>query len=344
MAIPGFNYNEIAQNFAQQSRALLNQTADNLDPNFPASENLKAFTEEDKDYVVNKVSTFCIVAGNELAKAENINITAEEASILTQIIGEWTFHKSIDLITAKIAPEHRDAVLQNIAMDIYQSGLDAIINKLPLNKLLPLIEEKVATVYKSEIQKLQKKGVLDEKQFEKAITASNFDEMVTKTEDDDINDVNNIPVNANIGNKKILKLATLAIIMRKLPKEKSAEILTSFDKQDVAQILNYMKMPNIEEKIDPQIILSTLEELKAIIPLTEELNAEKIVKRFHKLIKNVPESVLKKVAKRERESVRSFILDRNFPATEIFPPRILQSLVDSIEDKLNDYKKEIYKH
>ena len=48
MAIPGFNYNEIAQNFAEQSRALLNQTADNLDPNFPASDNLKAFTEEGK--------------------------------------------------------------------------------------------------------------------------------------------------------------------------------------------------------------------------------------------------------------------------------------------------------
>ena len=224
-------------------------------------------------------------------------------------------------------------------MNIYQSGLEAIINKLPLNKLLPLIEEKVATVYKNEIQKLQKKGVLDEKQFEKAITASNFDEMVTKTEDDEIQ---NIPVNTNISNKKILKLATLAIIMRKLPKEQSAEILTSFDKQDVAQILNYMKMPNIEDKIDPQIIVSTLEELKTIIPLTEELNAEKILKRFNKLIKNVPESVLKKIAKRERGSVRSFILDRKFPATEIFPPRILQSLVDSIEDKLNDYKKEIH--
>lgn len=338
MAIPGFNYNEIAQNFAEQSRALLNQTADNLDPNFPASDNLKAFTEEDKDYVVNKVSTFCIVAGGQLEK--DTNITAEEASVLTQIIGEWTFHKSIDLITAKIDVEHRDIVLQNIAMNIYQSGLEAIINKLPLNKLLPLIEEKVATVYKNEIQKLQKKGVLDEKQFEKAITASNFDEMVTKTEEDEIQ---NIPVNTNISNKKILKLATLAIIMRKLPKEQSAEILTSFDKQDVAQIINYMKMPNIEDKIDPQIIVSTLEELKTIIPLTEELNAEKILKRFNKLIKNVPESVLKKIAKRERESVRSFILDRKFPATEIFPPRILQSLVDSIEDKLNDYKKEIHK-
>ena len=339
MAIPGFDYNHIAQNFAEQSRALLNQTADNLDPNFPASDNLKAFTEEDKDYVVNKVSSFCIVAGGELQKNPNIQITAEEASILTQIIGEWTFHKSIDLITAKIEVEHRDLVLQNIAMHIYQSGLEAIVNKVPLNKLLPLIEEKVATVYKNEVQKLQKKGVLDEKQFEKAITASNFDEMVTKTEDEVIPEA---PVNKNISNKKILKLATLAIIMRKLPKEQSAEILTSFDKQDVAQIINYMKMPNIEDKIDPQIIVSTLEELKTIIPLTEELNAEKIVKRFNKLIKNVPESVLKKIAKRERESVRSFILDRKFPATEIFPPRILQSLVDSIEDKLNDYKKEIH--
>ena len=341
MAIPGFNYNEIAKNFAQQSRALLNQTAENLDPNFPASENLKAFTEEDKDYVVNIVSRFCIMAGKALDEATNIVLTDQQASVLTQIIGEWTFHKSIDLITAKIPAEHRDVVLQNIAMDIYQSGLVAISEQTPLNKLLNLIEEKVATVYKSEVQKLQKKGVLDEKQLEVALTTSNFDEMVTKTEDEELD---NLPSNATISDKKVLKLATLSIVMRKLPKEQSAELLTSLDKQDVAQILNYMKMPDIEQKIDPQIIIKTLEEIKSIIPLTEELSAEKIVKRFRKLIRNVPESVLRKIAKRERESVQSFILDKEFPATEIFPPHILQSLVDSIEDKLNDYKKEIHKH
>lgn len=340
MTIQGFDYKGIAKNFAEQSRALLNQTAENLDPNFPPSENLKSFTNEEKDYVVNIVSKFCLMAGGALDKDENLNLTAEQASILTQIIGEWTFHKSIDLITAKIPPEHRDVVLQNIAMDVYQSGLTALAERKPLNDILTLIEEKVATVYKKEVQKLHKKGVLDEKQLEVAVTASNFDEMVTKTEEDEI--YKNVP-DTNINDKKVLKLATLSIVMRKLPKEKSAEILASLDKKDVAQILNYMKMPNIEDKIDPQIIVRTLEEIKSIIPLSEDLNSEKILKRFKKLIANVPESVLKKIAKRERESIRSFILDKNFPATEIFPPHILQSLVDSIEDKLNDYKKEIHK-
>ena len=44
----------------------------------------------------------------------------------------------------------------------------------------------------------------------------------------------------------------------------------------------------------------------------------------------------------EREAVKDFILDSKFPAADVFSPHVIQALVTSIEEKINDYKKEVH--
>ncbi len=337
MAIKGFDYQGIANNFAQQSMALLNQTDENPDPDFPSSDAVKAFSQEDKQYVVDIVKKFCLMAGSALNNDPKVNFTAEQASILTQLIGEWTFHKAIDLITVKIPPEQRDVVLQNIAMNIFNSAQQALLNNLPTQNLLNLIEEKVNKIYNEELQKLVKKGVIDEKKYEVALNTSNFNEMVQKNEDAaSIENVNGVGVGLSSNDKKILKLVTLAIVLKKLPQEDGEYILKSLDKKDVTHVLNYMKMPNLENKIDHQVIIKTLEEIRSLIPPKNGVNVQKLMRKYYKFMANVPPKKLQKIAKNEREAVQSLILDKNFPAGDIFPPYVLQSLVKSIEEKVND--------
>jgi len=45
---------------------------------------------------------------------------------------------------------------------------------------------------------------------------------------------------------------------------------------------------------------------------------------------------LSKIALKERENIKDFILDTEFPAEEVFSPMVIKSLAEIIEDKVND--------
>ena len=69
----------------------------------------------DKDFIVEIIYRFCKIAGDALVKEENSKLNASQASLITQFIGEWIFHKSVDIIRAKIEPKFREGILQKVA-------------------------------------------------------------------------------------------------------------------------------------------------------------------------------------------------------------------------------------
>lgn len=330
MPIEGFDYKAFAMDLAQQAMGVLKQ---------PGNAAPDTLSEQDKKNIIETVRKFCFMAGEALSNDAQLKFTAEQASLVTQFIGEWTFHKSIDLINGKIPPPNRDPILQVIAANIFNTAKLAIIKNMPQDALITLVEDKVKSVYTDELQKLVKKGVLSPKQFEIASSVSNLNDLVQKTEDQaKLEQVQSKDKNtATPTDKKVLKLAALAIILKKLPEAKSKEILNSLDKADVQHVVNYMKMSDIESKIDHKVIIKSLEEIKKILPEPDVVNVGKLLKKHYKTIKSAPPDLLSELALNERESVRDFILDTNFKAEEVFSPLVIQSLVRSIEDKLNDY-------
>ena len=72
----------------------------------------------DKKFIVEIIARFCMIAGDALIKEENSPLTAQEASIVVQFIGEWIFHKSIDIIRANIEPQLREGILQKVALSL----------------------------------------------------------------------------------------------------------------------------------------------------------------------------------------------------------------------------------
>lgn len=331
MPIDGFDYKAFAIDLAKQALEVLQQPGSNAAPDI--------LTDADKKNIVETVRKFCFMAGEALSNDAQLKFNAEQASLVTQFIGEWTFHKSIDLIKGKIPQQNRDAILQIIAANIFNTAKLAIIKNMPQDALINLVEDKVKQVYSDELQKLVKKGVLSQKQFEVAVSASNLNDMVQKTEDEAKLNQANVQADAKTptaNDKKVLKLAALAIILKKLPEQKANEILNSLDKNDVQHVINYMKMSNIEDKIDHQVIIKSLEEIKKILPAQDVINVPKLLKRHYKLINSTHPEILSNIAIKEREAVREFILDTSFPAAEIFSPYVLQSLVTTVEEKIND--------
>ncbi len=330
MPIEGFDYKAFAINLAKDAAEILSQQGSNAAPD--------TLTETDKKNIIETVRRFCLMCGEALSNDPQLKFTAEQACLVTQFIGEWTFHKSIDLITGKIPNQFREPILQVIAANIFNTGKLAIIKGMPQNTLVDLIEEKVKQVYSDELKKLLKKGVISQKEFEIAVNSSNLDDLVQKSDDE--NNLSNLQedkADTTPKDKKVLKLAALAILLKNLPEERANQILNSLDKNDVVHVTNYMKMNNIEDKIDHNVIIKSLEEIKNIIPASDVINVHRLLQKHYKLINSLPPDVLSEIALNEREAVKDFILDNTFPAQEMFTPCVIQSLVNSIEEQVHDY-------
>ncbi len=330
MPIEGFDYKAFAIDLAKQALDVLMQPNSNAAPD--------TLTNQDKKTIVETVRKYCFMAGEALSNDQQLKFNAEQASLVTQFIGEWTFHKSIDLINGKIPVEYRDSILQVIAANIFNTAKLALIKNMPQDNIINLVEEKVKHVYNDELQKLVKKGVLNQAQFDVAVNTSNLNDMVQKTEDESkLAQVQqeDSPI-SQASDTKVLKFAALAILLKKLPEQRRDKILDSLEKNDKVHVVNYMKMSNLEDKIDHGIIIKSLQEIRKILPLDDVVNVPKLLKNHRKLLSLTSIDKLDNIACKERETVRDFILDKDFPAEDFYSPLVIQSLVKSIEDKIND--------
>lgn len=329
MPIEGFDYKNYADNLAKQASDVLKQ---------PGNAVHGSITPRDAKIIADLVKKFCTMAGETLNNDQNSKFNSVEANIIVQFIGEYTFHKYIDMINGKVPEQHRLSIINQVVANIYSTAQLAIIKKMPDDDILRLVSEKVKLVYEAELQKLIKKGVMTEEQYNKAIKMSNLDNMVQQNNDEArIERVQKSGGQINNPNdKKVLKLAALSILLKRLPKDKTETILSSLAPEDVMHIKNYMKMGDIENKIDHKLIIKSLGEIKQIIPEPDTVNVDKLLKHYKKVLKNARLDTLSELAMYERENVKDFILDSRFPASNVFSPFVLQSLVNTIEDKLND--------
>ena len=167
MAIEGFDYKNFAIAMAEQAKELV-----------PAD--LKDF---EKEYIVKTLGNFTLLAGEALYNDTQLNLNADQAVFITQIIAEWAFHKSIDLIHSGILPQYWDSIMQKIAFTIFEVAKQAVIRKIPQDQLLQAVEHHVVKVYKECIEELQQKGVIDEEVKNRAENQSNIDAMAQQAQE-----------------------------------------------------------------------------------------------------------------------------------------------------------------
>ena len=161
MAIEGFDYKGFAASMSEQAKSLV-----------PAD-----MEEAHKEYIVKTLGNFTLLAGEALYNDEELKINADQAVFITQIIAEWSFHKSIDLIKSGILPQYWDSIMQKIAFTIFEIAKQAIIRKIPQDQLLQAVEHHVVKVYQQSIEELEQKGLIDEEVKNQAVNQSNIDAM-----------------------------------------------------------------------------------------------------------------------------------------------------------------------
>ena len=316
MAIEGFDYKQFSQMLADQAKELV-----------PAE-----FDDFQKKYIVQTLLNFSMLAGEAISNDPQMGFNADQAVLLTQIIAEWSFHKSVDLIRSGIDSQYWDGVLQKVAFTIFEIGKQTIQNNIPQDQMLALIEHHVKQAFDGAIDELSQKGIIDESLKEAAQNQSNIDAMVQEAEEarqeeearqaqemaaQQPQEQGQLPpdqmaqaqIPQQTGNQnKILKLASVALILKTLSQDKVHTILNKFSPDDAQLVSQYMQMNDLETRLDPNVSIQFLKEIKTQLPEPKQLSPSKITERIEKAIKGCENpQKLQEMLKKERPMVKKFI-------------------------------------
>lgn len=255
-------------------------------------------SDEDKEFIRMVIHKFCFLAGDAIIKDENINFNAAQASLVAQFIGEWTFHKSIDLARAGIDINLREGILQKIAFTIFEIAKQAIMKNLPQDQLIPLVEHHVDKSYKAALEDLKNRNVITEEAMQNAESQSNVDNMVAEEEH---------PVISQMSDRKLLKLASVALLLKNLNEDKKQNLLSKFNEAEAQILGDYLKMEDLEGKVDVNITSKCISEVKAILPAPKTISGARYIHKLHKIMPTADANFIKSLVRTERPLIGQLI-------------------------------------
>lgn len=366
MAIQGFDYKAFAQSLAQQAQELVPQD----------------FDQNQKAYVANTLLNFSMLAGEALYNDNESKFTADQAAMITQIIAEWSFHKSVDLIRSGIPQMYWDGVMQKIAFTIFEIAKQTFKQGLPQDQILQLIEHHVKKTYLDSIAELKSKGQIDEALMEKASKQSNIDQMMQQMQETgEIEQAKaaqqaaqqaveqsvqqqqaaaqqhapvqqqpmppqpqgGVPAVQGAGNvstpqkspyapPKLLKLVTVALLLKRVDEEKVQSILERFDQETAGTVIRYMYVDGLEDKVDPTLTMKCLDEIAENLPGATEINKNKLVERVKEAAQNYDKNKLELSLQLERQKVRRFVFNALEDEYYAIPPRVADVIATHLEN------------
>lgn len=320
MAIEGFNYEEFAQ-------ILSSQAEDLVPPNFQ---------EFQKKYVINTIKNFATLSGEALFNDDKNKFTAEQAMLITQIIAEWSFHKSVDIIKSGIFPEHWDGIMQKVAFTIFEIAKQMIIQNASQEEILQVVEHHVKKTYQTVLEELKERNIIDDNLFDKAAHQSNIDDMMQQIQEEKeiMESGEGQASETQHDSSKILKLASVALLLKQISQDKVKTILTKFDQKDAQAIIQYMQMPDLELKVDKNIAMKCLQEIKTNLPEPKYINPDKILAKIKNLLSKASGAKLEQIAFKERPKVKEFVAMAVNGEYSKMPPKVANIIAQHLEESV----------
>lgn len=339
MAIEGFQYKEFAEEMAKQARELV-----------PPE-----FSEQQKDYIVKTIENFTRMAGEALYNDTSIKFNADQAVLISQIIAEWSFHKSIDLIHSRILPEYWDGIMQKIAFTIFEVAKQALLRNIPQDQMLQAIEHHVNKAYVAGLEALEKKNVISHEAKEFAAKQSNIDDMAKKVQEAEAaeqaaqentaqsNIPQSQPAQQSQGTSrqaltpvagKAAKLLSVALLLKLLSQDKVVTILNKFSPEDSQTITKFMQTPDLESQIDPELTCQCLHEIKEYLPKKPKLTEANIVKHLQRIFDNTTRDKVENLIKYERPFVKRFVSSVYDDEYYQIPLRVAGVIAQYVQDSI----------
>lgn len=333
MAIQGFNYQEFAQNLTAQAQELVPQD----------------FADNEKQYVVNTLLNFSALAGEALYNDTESNFNADQAMMITQIIAEWAFHKSVDLIRSKLPQEYWDPIMQKIAFTIFEIAKQTFKQGLPQDQILQLIEHHVKKTYLDALAELKDKGFISEGLMEQASKQSNIDAMMQQMNEEQaaaeqpqvqadpaqgaVPAAQSTPVQGG-SSPKVMKLATVALLFQKMKQEKVQTFLDKFNPDDASTVIKYMGMQDLGSRVSVSTTMKCLNEIRTNLPKPQELSPSKIVAKLQKVTEGIERQQLETMLKPERMKVTRLVFNALEGEFYEVAPKVANIIATHIQDSV----------
>lgn len=340
MAIEGFDYQGFADEMAKQAQELVPPDLNDMQ----------------KGYIVKTIASFTKMAGEALYNDESLNFNADQAILVSQIIAEWSYHKSIDLIKSGLLPEYWDSIMQKIAFTIFEVAKQALIRNIPQDQMLQAIEHHVNKAYVAGLEALEKKKVITAEMKENAAKQSNIDEMAKKVQEEQAaqaqaqaqaqtannEQVQPTPTHGNApvsrpqvnATGKSVKLLSVALLLKVLSQDKVVTILNKFSEEDSQIISKYMQTPDLEAQLDPELTCQCLREMKEYLPKKMKLTEENVVKQLQRVFDNTSRDKVEKLIKHERPFVKRFISSAYDEEYYNVPLRVAGVIAQYVQDSI----------
>lgn len=318
MAIEGFNYKEFSQMLSNQAVGLLPEN----------------FEDFQKNYVINTIKNFAELSGEAIYNDTQSGFTLDQAMLITQIIAEWSFHKSVDIIKAGILPDYWDGIMQKIAFTIFEIAKQSLLRGVKQDDVLQIVEQHVKKAYEEVLNELKTRQIIDENTFNTAIHQSNIDDLMQKMQEEKETEQREAEIEQanHQANSKILKLASIALLLKQMPEAKVKAILKKFKAEDANSVLQYMQMPDLETKVDMTIAMRCLNEIKSNLPEPKFIAPEKIMEKMSLLFKTVPRAKIDKIISNEREGVKEFIKKASDGDYPDIPTKVANIIAQHLEE------------
>lgn len=292
MPIEGFDYQEFTQVLASQAFDLV-----------PAN-----FQEFQKNYIVNTIKNFSQLAAEALYNDDSININADQAMLITQIIAEWSFHKSVDLVKSGVMPEYWDAIMQKIAFTIFEVAKQSIAQGSTQEQILQVVEHQVKKTYQKALDELNERGIIDEQTLDKASHQSNIDEMMDQIrEEKEAEAGKQSSGGTGHSDSKILKLASVALLLKQVSQDKVQTILNKFNPEDAQAVIQYMQMTDLEQKVDKDIAMKCLQEIRVNLPEPKQISSDKIISKLKNAFEKNGKEKIERILAKERPNIKEFV-------------------------------------
>lgn len=322
MAIDGFDYKAFAEELSSQAGDLVS----------------KDLNDFQRNYVINTIKNFSTLSGEAIYNDEKANFNAEQAMFLTQIIAEWSFHKSVDVIKSGILPDYWDGIMQKLAFTIFEISKNMILKNISQDEILQIVEHHVHKTYKEILDDLKKRDIIDEVVADRAEHQSNIEDMMQKMqeekEQESITQAVEQAKQSSNPNSKILKLATLALLLRQVSQDKVQSILNKFNPQDAKTLIQYMQMPDLENKVDKNIAMKCLQEIKTTLPEPKFISPEKILSKMSAIFSQISKDKVEKIIMKERPEVKEFISKSFDGEYSQIPTKVANIIAQHLEESL----------
>ena len=334
MAIEGFDYQQFADEMAKQAAELVPQELNDMQRN----------------YIVKTIANFTKMAGEALYNDTSLNFNADQAILISQIIAEWSFHKSIDLVHSRILPEYWDGIMQKIAFTIFEVAKQAIVRGIPQDQMLQAIEHHVNKAYVAGLEMLEKKNLISAEMKEHAAKQSNIDDMAKKVQEEELATQQqqqaaaqaSQPVPAQQPSRptpvkasgKAMKLLSVALLLKVLSQDKVVTILNKFSQEDTQAITQYMQAPDLEAQLDADVACQCLKEMREYLPKKPKLSEDAILRHLQRSFDRTSRDNIEKLIKHERPFVKRFISSAYDEDYYNIPLRVAGVIAQYVQDSI----------